>query len=89
MPQSSAEKRERFANVFPPRVEKLCHQFKLLRNCTTKSNYEWTSDTVKRAWIEICLSLQDTCSAYDMDLQISLDGKSLIDYDTSKSLEDQ
>lgn len=89
MPQSSAEKRDRFARMFPPRVEKLCKQLELLENCTAKTNYEWTTDTVKRAWIEIALKLQDTCSAFDMDLQISLDNKRLIEYDTSKPLEDQ
>ena len=89
MPQSSAEKRDRFARMFPPRVEKLCKQLELLENCTSKSNYEWTPDLVQRAWVEIALKLQDTCAAYDMKLNIELDGKNVALYDTSKPLEDQ
>ena len=42
---------------------------------TNKSNYDWTPDLVKRAWIEIAYKLQDTCAAYDMELDILLDGK--------------
>lgn len=86
MPQSSEEKRDRFARMFPPRVEKLVKQLQLLENCTTKSTYEWTPDIVKRAWIEIGQTVIDTCAAYDMDLDISLDGKRLSEYDTSKPL---
>ena len=88
MPQSSSEKRDRFGRMFPPRVEKLCKQFELLENCTSKSNYEWTPDLVRRAWIEIAYKLQDTCAAYDMELDILLDGKRISEYDTSKPLEE-
>lgn len=88
MPQSSEEKRDRFARMFPPRVEKLVDQLRLLENCTAKSNYEWTPDLVKRAWIEIGLKLQETCEAYDMNLTIALDGQDISLYDTSKPLEE-
>lgn len=86
MPQSSAEKRDRFARMFPPRVEKLVHTMGLLENCTSKSNYEWTEDTVKRAWIEIAKKLQETAAAYDLDLDISLDGDQVQYIDTTKPL---
>lgn len=87
MAQSSAEKRDRFARMFPPRAEKLIDQFRLLQNCTSKSNYEWTEDTVKRAWIEIAKALQETAAAYDLELDISLNGDEVQFIDTSKPLE--
>ena len=87
MPQSSAEKRDRFARMFPPRVEKLVDQFRLLENCTAKSNYEWTEDTVKRAWVEIAKALRQTAKAYDLELDISLNGDQVQYIDTSKPLE--
>ena len=88
MPQSSAEKRDRFARMFPPRVEKLVDQFRLLENCTAKSNYEWTEDTVKRAWVEIAKALRQTAKAYDLELDISLNGDQVQYIDTSKPLEE-
>ena len=86
MPQSSAEKRDRFARIFPPRAEKLVDQFRLLENCTSKSNYEWTEDTVKRAWVEIAKQLRQTAKAYDLDLEITLNGDEVQYIDTQKPL---
>ena len=86
MAQSSAEKRDRFSRMFPPRAEKLVDQFRLLENCTSKSNYEWSEDTVKRAWIEIAKALQQTAKAYDLELDISLNGDEVQFIDTTKPL---
>ena len=86
MPQSSAEKRDRFARMFPPRAEKLVDQFRLLENCTSKSNYEWTEDTVKRAWVEIAKQLRQTAKAYDLDLEITLNGDEVQFIDTQEPL---
>lgn len=86
MPQSPAEKRDRFARIFPPRAEKLVDQFRLLENCTSKSNYEWTEDTVKRAWVEIAKQLRQTAKAYDLDLEITLNGDEVQYIDTQKPL---
>ena len=86
MPQSSSEKRDRFARMFPPRAEKLVDQFRLLENCTSKSNYEWTEDTVKRAWVEIAKQLRQTAKAYDLDLEITLNGDEVQYIDTQKPL---
>ena len=86
MAQSSAEKRDRFARMFPPRAEKLVDQFRLLENCTSKSNYEWTEDTVKRAWVEIAKALRQTAKSYDLDLEITLNGDEVQFIDTQKPL---
>ena len=88
MPQSISEKKERFSRMFPKRVETLVKTLQLLQNCTNKSNYAWNEELVKRAWIEIGLQMVDTCADYDMKLDISLDGKNIALYDTSKPLED-
>ncbi len=72
--------------MFPPRAQKLVDQFRLLENCTSRSNYEWTEDTVKRAWIEIAKALQVTAAAYDLELEISLNGDEVQFIDTSHPL---
>ena len=87
MPQSSAEKRDRFARMFPPRVEKLVKTMSLLKNCTSKKDYEWTKDTVQRAWVEIAKALRETAKAYDLELDISLNGDEVQYIDTSKPLD--
>lgn len=86
MAQSSEEKRDRFARIFPPRVEKLVDTMRLLENCTSKSNYEWTEDTVKRSWIEIAKRLQETAAAYDLKLDISLNGDQVHYIDTTEPI---
>lgn len=88
MPQSTKEKKERFGRMFPNRVKTLIKTLQLLENCTNKSNYDWNEDLVQRAWVEIGLELINTCSAYDMDLKILLDGKLLSEYDTTQPLQE-
>ncbi len=82
------EKRDRFSRLFPARVEKLIKGLEVLENCSSKSNYEFDEDLVKRCWIEIGKQFSQAARAFDIDLHIQLDGKDLKDYDTSKSLED-
>ena len=82
----TAEKRDRFARIFPPRVEKLVKGFDLLCNCSSKSSYDWNPDLVQRAWVEIAKSLQVAAKSFDLDLDISLNGKNVKEIDTTKKL---
>lgn len=86
MAQSSEEKRDRFKRMYPPRVEKLVDTMRLLENCTAKSNYEWDEDLVKRSWIEIAKRLQETAAAYDLKLDISLNGDQVHYIDTTEPM---
>lgn len=86
MAQSSEEKRDRFARMFPPRVEKLVDTMRLLENCTAKSNYEWDEDLVKRSWLEVAKRLQETAAAYDLKLDISLNGDQVHYIDTTEPI---
>ena len=82
----TAEKRDRFARIFPPRVEKLVKSLEVLTNCSNKSSYDWTPDLVKRAWIEIAKTLAVAAKSFDLDLVIELDGVDIRDIDTKKKL---
>ena len=68
MPQSTAEKRDRFARMFPDRVEKVVKQFQLIGNCTNTSNYEWTRDTVAKVWVHILEAMVDSAEGYGLKL---------------------
>ena len=82
----TAEKRDRFARIFPPRVEKLVKSLEVLTNCSNKSSYDWTPDLVKRAWIEIAKTLAVAAKSFDLDLVIELDGVDIRDINTKKKL---
>ena len=82
----TAEKRDRFARIFPPRVEKLVKSLEVLTNCSNKSSYDWTPDLVKRAWIEIAKTLAVAAKSFDLDLVIELDGVDIRDINTKKRL---
>ena len=82
----TAEKRDRFARIFPPRVEKLVKSLEVLTNCSSKSSYDWTPDLVKRAWLEIAKTLAVAAKSFDLDLVIELDGVDIRDINTSKKL---
>lgn len=82
----TAEKRDRFARIFPPRVEKLVKSLDVLVNCSSKSSYDWTPDLVQRAWLEIAKSLSTAAKSFGLDLEIRLNGTNIRDIDTSKAL---
>ena len=82
----TAEKRDRFARIFPPRVEKLVKSLEVLTNCSSKSSYDWTPDLVKRAWLEIAKTLAVAAKSFDLDLVIELDGVDIRDINTKKKL---
>lgn len=82
----TAEKIDRFARIFPARVDKLVKSLDVLCNCNNKSSYEWTPDIVKRAWVEIAKGLQRAAESFDLDLVITLDDVNIADIDTTKKL---
>ena len=81
-----AERRDRFARIFPPRVEKLVKSLDVLVNCSSKSSYDWTPDLVQRAWLEIAKKLSTAAYAFGLDLEIKLNGEDIRTIDTSKKL---
>ena len=82
----TAEKRDRFARIFPARVEKLVKSLEVLLNCSNTSSYDWTPDLVQRAWVEIAKTLQTAAKSFGLNLVITLDGKNVREIDTTKKL---
>lgn len=87
MPQSSAEKRDRFARMFPDRVEKVVKQFQLIANCTNTSNYEWTRDTVAKVWVHILEAMVDSAEGYGLKLSFTINDKALSEVAKSGSIQ--
>lgn len=83
MPIPSETKKDNFRRLFPPRVEKLVKQFKLVANCSTKSSYEYDKELLYRAWVEIGKHLQSTAKCFGVEFKVTVDGKDLYEIDTS------
>ena len=58
MAQSTAEKKSRFARVAVPRIESAINQFRLIGNCSSKSNYEWDQLKPKKIFVHILISAE-------------------------------
>ena len=80
----SSEKKQRFARIFPPRVEKLVKQLDVLANCSNKGSYEFDANLLKRCWIEIAKQLQTTAKCFGVEMIVMVDGKNVREIDTSK-----
>ena len=77
MPQSAAEKRDRFARMFPPRIEKIVDQFRVIGNCANPSNYDYDKERVAKVWIHILEAMATAGEKYGLRLDFQINGKTL------------
>lgn len=82
---SDPKKRALFNKLFPDRVEKLLNALRVIEHCS-KPHMERNPDLTKRCWIEIAKRFEEVAAEFEIDWSISLDGKDIHDYDTSKPL---
>ena len=87
MPQSTTEKRQRFARMFPDRVEKIVHQFKLISNCSTKSQYDYNRDTVAKVWVHLLDAMMNSADDYGLDIEFKINGKTLSEVASDGAIE--
>ena len=79
MPQSVIEKKQRFARMFPSRIEKLVDQFRVIGNCSSKSNYEFNKETVAKVWVHVLDAMVGAADGYGLKLAFTINGKTLED----------
>lgn len=87
MPQSTQEKRDRFARMFPDRVEKAVKQFQLISNCSSKSNYDYDKDTVAKVWVHLLGAMAKSADDYGLDIDFKINGKTTADVLESGSIQ--
>lgn len=87
MPQTTAQKRDRFARVFPDRVEKVVKQFQLISNCSTTSNYDYDRDTVAKVWTHILGAMMESADDYGLEIAFTINGKELSEVAETGSIE--
>lgn len=79
MAQSTQEKRSRFARMFPPRIEKIVDQFRMIGNCSVKSNYDYDKEKVAKVWIHVLDAMCEAGEKYGLSFSFTINGKSLSD----------
>ena len=79
-PIVNQEKADRFNRMFPPRIKQMAKQIKLIENCSNKHNYEFGyTDTVALFFIVIFKQLTDVARKFDLEVDVSIGGKSIED----------
>lgn len=79
-PIINQEKANRFSRMFPPRIKQMAKQIKLIENCSNKHNYEFRyTDTVSLFFIVIFKQLTDVARKFDLQVDVSIGGKSIED----------
>ena len=86
MTQTTAEKRDRFARMFPPRIEKLVDQFRVIGNCSNPSNYEYTRDTVAKVWVHVLDAMVGAAEKYGLKIDFTINGLTLSEVRDSGSI---
>ncbi len=65
-------KRERFARMFPSRVDTLRDTLRKISNCSNRTNYEWDRDKVQSAWILIAEEFTTTAKQYGVSFDVEV-----------------
>ena len=66
------EKRDRFARVFPKRVNTLRDTLRKIANCSNKGNYDWDSEKVQDAWILIAEEFTEAAQQYGVRFNVEV-----------------
>ena len=66
------EKRERFARVFPNRVDTLRDTLRKIANCSNKGNYDWDNEKVQDAWILIAEEFTTAARQYGVRFNVEV-----------------
>ncbi len=67
-------KRQNFARLFPPAVEKLLDRLRVVRQKSVKGNYDWDQALVHDAWVQIAVVFAETAAAFGVEFEVLVDG---------------
>ena len=66
---NNTEKRERFEKVASNRVQRIIDTLELLKNCSNRSNYDYTSDDVELMFHSIGKAMREAKAAFATELE--------------------
>ena len=67
-------KRDNFARLFPPAVEKLTDRLRVVKQKSAKGNYSWDQGLVHDTWVEIAKHFADCADAFGVQFEVLVDG---------------
>jgi hypothetical protein len=79
-----ATRRDNFARLFPPAVEKLLDRLRVVKQKSTKGNYDWDQDLVHDTFVQVARVFAQTAEAFGVTFEVLVDGVE-VDYAERKS----
>ena len=73
MPQSIAEKKDRFARVAVPRIQQAVDIFRKIGNCSNPHQYAWDQVTLKKVFVHILNAIQECAKEFGMKIEFTID----------------
>ena len=67
-------KRENFARLFPPAVDKLTDRLRVVKQKSAKGNYSWDQDLIHDTWVQIARAFAETADAFGVQFEVLVDG---------------
>lgn len=68
-------KKQNFARLFPPAVEKLLDRLRVVKQKSVKGNYAWDQDLVHDTWVQIAIIFGQTAEAFGVKFEVMVDGE--------------
>ncbi len=88
MAQSHSDKKQRFARIFPNRVESVVDQFRKISNCSASKDYAYDRDTVAMVWVHVLLAMKASAKSFGLDLSFTINGQSFEELQRSGAISD-
>ena len=79
-----ATRRDNFARLFPPAVEKLLDRLRVVKQKSAKGNYSWDEALVHDAWVQIARIFAQTAESFGVEFEVLVNGTQ-VEYAEPKS----
>ena len=74
-------KRQKFARIFPARVQKIRDQLRILGNCSSKSNYDWEQEKVNRFFAYMLQEIITLSRSFGVEVNATVGDKNVLDFE--------
>jgi len=74
---TTESKRQKFARIFPARVQKIRDQLRILGNCSSKSNYEWDQTKVETFFALILKEIVTLAKSFGVPVTAQVSSKDI------------
>ena len=79
--KTEESKKDRFSRIFPPRVEKIRDQMRVLGNCASKSSYEYDSNQITKFFAYILKEMIVLAKNFGVEVNATVGDKNVLDFE--------